>query len=59
MLGGYIGAGPRKLLEREMVKSSFLIQNRQSSDEIPIKSNLKGAGLSPIQSGTSWLPLPS
>ena len=23
MLGGYIGAGPRKLLERDMVKSSL------------------------------------
>ena len=31
MLGGYIGAGPRKLLERDMVKSSFLTQNLQTS----------------------------
>ena len=32
MLGGYIGAGPRKLLERDMVKFWFSTWNLQTSD---------------------------
>ena len=53
MLGGYIGAGPRKLLERDMVLSLQF-------SETFLKSNLVvGACIPAIQSGSSWFPLPA
>ena len=60
MLGGYIGAGPRKLLERDMVFIWFVIWYLFLIS-VPRLSNtfFTGACLLTIQGGASWLPLSS
>ena len=67
MLGGYIGAGPRKLLERDMVfifkRMLIIIHDMVFVFHFRSKT-LKhffatGACLLTIQGGSSWLPLSS